>query len=185
MNKSAGFIFSLLLVCCLPAWPSGATVVRFHRVVAFLPANIRHGHSCVTYQPYISSGKFFENLTLTETASGKLYRNDGATVATFPEELTLEIDVTARPCTIGELAEGTDFGENLRLAVEWLGQAAKPSDVIEEKVTSEPWTELTKRWHYRLHLHCNDVPIQDKLKITILQHSGVLIAQIIGGHGSN
>src|SRR5437016_979797 len=93
MNKSAGFIFSLLLVCCLPAWPSGATVVRFHRVVAFLPANIRHGHSCVTYQPYISSGKFFENLTLTETASGK--RTSGEAISSVHGSLVTFSSITS------------------------------------------------------------------------------------------
>jgi len=165
-------VAGLLLTSTLLAVPAWAKKTKLVERVAMPGGVVRLDYNtCLAFSPSVHAGQFFKDLVKIERKGATEFRRGSQIIRTFPETVSLEIDVWANPCDSSSIAGSSappsaEVFEELKFQLEWdLSGDRMPVKVIETKIANEPWTELTQHWHYTLRVESDGIPLDSGLMI--------------------
>jgi hypothetical protein len=141
---------------------------------------VRRGGTCVTFEPFLSAGDFFEGLQRLDLPSGPMYRKNSAPVTHFPTYLTIEMHVNIHECdsNLYTSASSPDFVAGMRFRAQWKRNLEmRPADFTIEKVPLN-LNEDDNRLLYVLRIKNDDVPLTDHLIISVLTDRGKLLSRM-------
>ena len=178
---------SLTNKCVCLRLPPGAPPPREYKKGAALGYTVfRRLNRCVIFDGGISGG-FFEGLQRIDTTNGTVFRKAGQAIATFPEDVTLEISFWATfsywPWDPFEEAEAPLPAEffGLRFQVKWTGSLTRDLGELPSELLTEHRPEQRRPAHlYRIEVSAKGIPLDDNLEIRILTPTGTQIGCIRG-----
>lgn len=141
---------------------------------------VRRGDTCVTFEPFLSAGDFFEGLQRLDLPSGPMYRKNSAQVTHFPTYLTIEMHVNIHECdsNLYTSARSPEFVAGMKFRAQWKRNLdMRPADFTIEKVPLN-LGEDDNRLLYVLRIKNNDVPLTDHLIISVLSDHGKLLSRM-------
>ena len=143
---------------------------------------VTHGidkfHStCIWYQVFFVSGKFFEGLHQRQGADGAEFTNGHIAYRTFPDRLIVDLQATVFKCPAKRnQIPAAGFGEGL------MSEPLFDLKWKDDRGNVQPVTFLSARqehrtysivWDYFLELAAKDVPLTDALLIDVSLRGGV------------
>src|ERR1700679_4232397 len=139
MKTSASRLLITLAASLLPLVPFGAwgesavqespQVLEYKEVVPLSSGQVRDGNVCVNFSPVMTSGEFFDGLQRHETPSGDEFRKNSRVVTNFPEQLTVQLQLSISVCDadIYTPAPAPGFVNGIRFKAQWKrGLAMRP-----------------------------------------------------------
>lgn len=160
-----------------------AKTVEYKEVVPLSSGEIREGNTCVYLGPAMSAGEFFDGLQRTETPGGDVFRKNASVVQTFPDGITVQVQVGISVCNadIYTPAPAPSFVSGMQFKAQWKrGLAMRP--VAQLRVQRIPFLaeEGDNRMLYVLKIHDKDVPLTDHLIISVISPQGKLLSRMAG-----
>lgn len=158
-------------------------IVEYKEVVPLSSGEIREGNTCVYLGPVMSAGEFFDGLQRTETPAGDVFRKNAGVVQTFPDAITVQVQVGISVCNadIYTPAPAPSFVSGMQFKAQWKrGLAMRP--VAQLRVQRIPFMaeEGDNRMMYVLKIHDKDVPLTDHLIISVISPQGKLLSRMSG-----
>jgi len=158
-------------------------IVEYKEVVPLSSGEIREGNVCVHMGPAMSAGEFFDGLQRSETASGDVFRKDSQVVRTFPDAITVQVQVGISVCNadIYTPAPAPAFVDGMQFKVQWKrGLAMRP--VAQLRVQRIPFMaeDGDNRMLFVLKIRDKDVPLTDHLIISVISQQGKVLSRMAG-----
>jgi len=158
-------------------------IVEYKEVVPMSSGEIREGNVCVHMGPAMSAGEFFDGLQRYETAGGDVFRKDSQVVQTFPDAITIQVQVGISVCNadIYTPAPAPPFVDGMQFKVQWKrGLAMRP--VAQLRVQRIPFLaeEGDNRMLFVLKIRDKGVPLTDHLIISVISQQGKLLSRMAG-----
>jgi hypothetical protein len=188
----SGFL-SFLVVTLFLLMPFGASgeaplqvpaqIVEYKEVVPLSSGQVRDGNVCVNFSPVMTSGEFFDGLQRHETPSGDEFRKNSRVVTNFPEQLTVQLQLSISVCDadIYTPAPAPGFVNGIRFKAQWKrGLAMRPVEqfaIQRVAITSE---EGDSRLLFLLKIRDKNVPLTDHLIISVISPQGKLLSRMSG-----
>src|ERR1700677_1104484 len=188
----SGFL-SFLVVTLFLLMPFGASgeaplqvpaqIVEYKEVVPLSSGQVRDGNVCVNFSPVMTSGEFFDGLQRHETPSGDEFRKNSRVVTNFPEQLTVQLQLSISVCDadIYTPAPAPGFVNGIRFKAQWKrGLAMRPVEqfaIQRVAITSE---EGDSRMLFLLKIRDKNVPLTDHLIISVISPQGKLLSRMSG-----
>jgi hypothetical protein len=178
-------LFSLVPFGALAEAPAQgpAPIVEYKEVVPLSSGQVRAGDVCVNFGPVMTSGDFFDGLQRRETPSGDEFHKNSRVVKDFPEQLTVQVQLSISVCDadIYTPAPAPGFVNGIRFKAQWKrGLAMRPVAqfaVQRVAITSE---EGDSRMLFLLKIRDKDVPLTDHLIISVISPQGKLLSRMAG-----
>jgi hypothetical protein len=174
---------ALLAVAVCAAGVQVAKIVEYKEVVPLSSGQIRDGNTCVYLGPAMSAGEFFDGLQRTESANGDVFRKNAQVVQTFPDAITVQVQVGISVCNadIYTPAPAPSFVNGMQFKVQWKrGLVMRP--VAQLRVQRIPFMaeEGDNRMLFVLKIHDKDVPLTDHLIVSVISPQGKLLSRMAG-----
>jgi hypothetical protein len=160
-----------------------AQIVEYKEVVPLSSGQVRDRDVCVSFSPVMTSGEFFDGLQRHETPSGDEFRKNSRVVQNFPEQITVQMQLSISVCDadIYTPAPAPGFVSGIRFKAQWKrGLAMRPVEqfaVQRVAITSE---EGDSRMLFLLKIRDKDVPLTDHLIISVISPQGKLLSRMSG-----
>jgi hypothetical protein len=141
---------------------------------------VRRGDTCVTFEPFLSAGDFFEGLQRLDLPAGPMYRKNSELVTRFPTYLMIELFVNIHQCdsNLYTSAPSPEFVAGMKFRAQWKRNLdMRPADVTIEKVPLNVG-EDDNRLMFVLRIKNEDVPLTDHLIISVLSDQGKLLSRM-------
>jgi hypothetical protein len=193
MKMSALGLLAVLVASLFPLIPFGALagapaqgptpIVEYKEVVPLSSGQVRNGDVCANFGPVMTSGDFFDGLQRHETPSGDEFHKNSQVVKNFPEQLTVQVQLSISVCDadIYTPAPAPGFVNGIRFKAQWKrGLAMRPVAqfaVQRVAITSE---EGDSRMLFLLKIRDKDVPLTDHLIISVISPQGKLLSRMSG-----
>jgi len=146
----------------------------------------RQLNRCVIFDAGIY-GDFFKGLQRKDTPNGPIFGKSGQRIATFPDDLSLEISFRAGfsygPLDPAGMVDAPLPAElsGLRFQIKWTGSSTRDLGELPAELLSEPSPEqLRPKNFYRIELPAKGVPLDDTLEVRVLTRTGAQIGCIRG-----
>ena len=188
----SGFL-SFLVVTLFLLMPFGASgeaplqvpaqIVEYKEVVPLSSGQVRDGNVCVNFGPVMTAGDFFDGLQRHETPSGDEFRKNSRVVQNFPEQITVQVQLSISVCDadIYTPAPAPGFVNGIRFKAQWKrGLAMRPVEqfaIQRVAITSE---EGDSRMLFLLKIRDKNVPLTDHLIISVISPQGKLLSRMSG-----
>ncbi len=160
--------------------PNGR-ISQYTDIVKLSVGEVRSGDVCVTFEPTMESGTFFNGLERIDLDSGVLFRKNSTNVFNFPSYLKIDIHVSVHVCdsNIYTPARSPDLMKGMKFRAQWKRNLAlRPvANVTLENVPLN-LEEGDNRLLYVLRIREEDVPLTDHLIISVLTAQGKLLSRM-------
>ena len=172
-----------LVALCGEPFQAPAQIVEYKEVVPLSSGQVRAGDVCVNFSPVMTSGSFFDGLQRRETPSGDEFRINSRVVKNFPEQITVQMQLSISVCDadIYTPAPAPGFVNGIRFKAQWKRELAmRPVAqfaVQRVAITSE---EGDSRMLFLLKIRDQDVPLTDHLIISVMSPQGKLMSRMSG-----
>jgi hypothetical protein len=130
---------------------------------------------------------FFQDLKQVNVKGTTEYRHGKDVVATFPDELTLRVEIARGPATMPTCGMIPNFDSaTVQFWAEWRNGSqrilAKGIVVRTDWEASAVWCEdnCGGYWEYELRINSENVPLKDRLVVSMDTEKGTQIAEYIG-----
>jgi hypothetical protein len=176
----------LLLAATVAAQPADKTK---------LAEQVSIGGSGVSFHEYCGSVSvlmhhdFFEGLERIQTADRTVFRKKRKTYSHFPETFAVLIHFHLRYCgksapqEPGFIKPETAINR-LQLELEWKSSTeTRDAEIAEMEVLPPFWGDFADVWTIRLEVRAPQVPLTDRLIVTLYSKEGKLIASFARGLG--
>jgi len=193
MKTAVSRFLSVLVVTLFLLIPLGALgesgvqeapqVLEYKEVVPLSSGQVRDGNVCVNFGPVMTAGDFFDGLQRHETASGDEFRKNSQVVRNFPEQITVQVQLSISVCDadIYTPAPAPGFVNGIRFKAQWKrGLAMRPVEqfaIQRVAITSE---EGDSRLLFLLKIRDKNVPLTDHLIISVISPQGKLLSRMSG-----
>lgn len=160
-----------------------AQIVEYKEVVPLSSGQVRDRNVCVNFNPVMTAGDFFDGLQRHETPSGDEFRKNSRVVTNFPEQLTVQLQLSISVCDadIYTPAPAPGFVNGIRFKAQWKrGLAMRPVEqfaIQRVAITSE---EGDSRLLFLLKIRDKNVPLTDHLIISVISPQGKLLSRMSG-----
>ena len=188
----SGFL-SFLVVTLFLLMPFGASgeaplqapaqTVEYKEVVPLSSGQVRDRDVCVNFSPAMTSGEFFDGLQRHETPSGDEFRKNSRVVTNFPEQLTVQLQLSISVCDadIYTPAPAPGFVNGIRFKAQWKrGLAMRPVEQFAIQRVAIPSEEGDSRLLFLLKIRDKNVPLTDHLIISVISPQGKLLSRMSG-----
>jgi hypothetical protein len=158
-------------------------VLEYKEVVPLSSGQVRDGNVCVNFGPVMTAGDFFDGLQRHETPSGDEFRKNSRVVQNFPEQITVQVQLSISVCDadIYTPAPAPGFVNGIRFKAQWKrGLAMRPVEqfaIQRVAITSE---EGDSRLLFLLKIRDKNVPLTDHLIISVISPQGKLLSRMSG-----
>jgi hypothetical protein len=142
--------------------------------------------TCLGFEVYFISDKFFKGLRERETARGLEFTKDGKTYQSFPDRLIVHVQVIVFKCRPTDQGQQypVGYGEGLMsdtsFELNWKGASGSLRPVTPVSV-HERHLAIGIKWDYFLDLSSKDVPLTDSLVVDISVRKGTTHIQFSAG----
>ena len=149
---------------------------------------------CVYSPIHISQepNAFFQDLKQVKAKGTTEYRHGKDAVATFPDELTLRVEIVRGPATMPTCGVTPNFDSaTVQFRAEWWNGsqrvAAKGTVVRTDWEAPAIWCEdgCGGYWEYELRIDSENVPLKDQLVVRVDTENGTPIAEYVSELGTN
>jgi hypothetical protein len=130
---------------------------------------------------------FFQDLKQVKAQGTTEYRHGKDVVATFPDELTLRVEIARGLTTMPMCGVTPNFDSaTVQVRAEWWNGsqriAAKGTVVRTDWEASAIWCEDScgGYWEYELRINSENVPLKDRLVVRVDTENGAPIAEYVG-----
>jgi hypothetical protein len=141
---------------------------------------VRRGDTCVTFEPILQAGDFFEGLQRLDLPSGPMYRKNSSQVTTFPTFLQIDVHVNIHECdsNLYTSAPSPDFVAGMKFRAQWKRDLdMRPANFTIESVPLN-LEEGDNRLLYVLRIKDQNVPLTDHLIISVWTDRGKLLSRM-------
>jgi len=182
---------------------NGGPAVQYKRQVYLGIGSFKYPEgvgNCIDLGSLLSSGDFFEGISLTDTQAGPQFYKQGQLVEVFPENLLIEVSAVTDP-TGCDYAQGTakqganpppillgpgppiDLEKSVHFEIAFVkGSLAVPAQVISTRAGKMPFTEAgPQRWGFDILVRSKGERLTDEVKLKVLSEDGKLLTCIAGG----
>lgn len=160
-----------------------AQIVEYKEVVPLSSGQVRDHDVCVTFSPVMAAGDFFDGLQRHETPSGDEFHKNSRLVTSFPEQLTVQLQLSISVCDadIYTPAPAPSFVSGIRFRAQWKrGLAMRPVTELRVQRVAITSEEGDSRLLFLLKIRDQDVPLTDHLIISIISPQGKLLSRMSG-----
>src|ERR1700689_5059961 len=158
-------------------------VLEYKEVVPLSSGQVRDGNVCVNFGPVMTAGDFFDGLQRHETPSGDEFRKNSRVVTNFPEQLTVQVQLSISVCDadIYTPAPAPGFVNGIRFKAQWKrGLAMRPVEQFAIQRVAIPSEEGDSRMLFLLKIRDKNVPLTDHLIISVISPQGKLLSRMSG-----
>jgi hypothetical protein len=141
---------------------------------------VRRGDTCVTFEPFMQAGDFFEGLQRLDLPSGPTFRKNSSQVTSYPTYVTIDMHVNIHECdsNLYTSASSPDFVAGMKFRAQWKRNLdMRPADFTVEKVPLN-LEEGDNRLLFVLRLKNQNVPLTDHLIISVWTDHGKLLSRM-------
>jgi hypothetical protein len=183
---AAVLVFALLVPVCAGAdgaYQSNegpAPLWEYKEQVPLSVGEVRRGDTCVTFEPLMQSGDFFEGLQRLDLPSGPMFRKNRTQVTTFPTFLQVDMHVNIHECdsNLYTSAASPDFVAKMKFRAQWKRDLdMRAADFTVERVPLN-LEEGDNRMLFVLRLKNQNVPLTDHLIISVWTDHGKLLSRM-------
>ena len=153
-------------------------VLEYKEVVPLSSGQVRDGNVCVNFGPVMTAGDFFDGLQRHETPSGDEFRKNSRVVQNFPEQITVQVQLSISVCDadIYTPAPAPGFVNGIRFKAQWK-RPVEQFAIQRVAITSE---EGDNRLLFLLKIRDKNVPLTDHLIISVISPQGKLLSRMSG-----
>lgn len=159
----------------------GGRISQYTESVKLSTGEVRRGDICVTFEPRMESGTFFDGLERIDLDSGIQFRKNSASVFNFPSYLKIDIRVSVHVCdsNIYTPAHSPDFMKGMKFRAQWKRNLdLRPVANITLENVPLNLEEGDNRLLFVLRIRDEDVPLTDHLIISVLTAQGKLLSRM-------
>jgi hypothetical protein len=156
-------------------------ISHYTESVRLSTGEIRRGDTCVTFEPTMESGTFFDGLERIDLDSGVQFRRNSASVLLFPSYLKIDIHVSVHLCdaNIYTPARSPDFMKGMKFRAQWKRNLElRPVANITLESVPLNLEDGDNRLLFVLRIRDEDVPLTDHLIISVLTAQGKLLSRM-------
>jgi len=160
--------------------PNGR-ISQYTESVKLSTGEVRRGDICVTFEPRMESGTFFDGLERIDLDSGVQFRKDSSSVFNFPSYLKIDIHVSVHVCdsNLYTPARSPDFMKGMKFRAQWKRNLdLRPVANITLENVPLSLEEGDNRLLFVLRIRDEDVPLTDHLIISVLTAQGKLLSRM-------
>jgi hypothetical protein len=160
-----------------------AQTVEYKEVVPLSSGQVRDRDVCVNFSPVMASGDFFDGLQRHETPSGDEFHKNSRLVTNFPEQLTVQLQLSISVCDadIYTPAPAPGFVSGIRFRAQWKrGLAMRPVTELRVQRVAITSEEGDSRLLFLLKIRDQGVPLTDHLIISVISPQGKLLSRMSG-----
>jgi hypothetical protein len=184
----AGRVLALfLLAATVAAQPGDKT--KMTKEVSIGGSGISFHEYCGSVSVLMHHDDFFEGLERIHTPDGVVFRKKRKTYSHFPETFAVLIHFRLRYCgkstpqDPGFIKPETAVN-SLQLELEWKSDTeTRDAEVAEMEVLPPFWGDMADLWTIRLEIRAPQVPLTDRLIVTLYSKDGKLIASCAAALG--
>jgi hypothetical protein len=162
---------------------SPAQNLEYKEVVPLSSGQVRDHDVCVNFSPVMTAGDFFDGLQRHETPSGDEFRKNSRLVTNFPEQLTVQLQLSISVCDadIYTPAPAPSFVNGIRFKAQWKrGLAMRLVTELRVQRVAITSEEGDSRLLFLLKIRDQNVPLTDHLIISVISPQGKLLSRMSG-----
>ncbi|MGA8037559.1 MAG: hypothetical protein WA823_01055 [Candidatus Acidiferrales bacterium] len=186
LRAAYAVLFALLIPCSAGAGatqrsnePAGP-IWEYKEQVPLSIGEVRRGETCVTFEPFMQAGDFFDGLQRLDLPSGPMFRKNSTQVTTYPTYVTVDMHVNIHECdsNLYTAASSPDFVAGMKFRAQWKREMdMRPADFTVEKVPLN-LEEGDNRLLFVLRIKNQNVPLTDHLIISVWTDHGKLLSRM-------
>lgn len=149
--------------------------------VSLSNGQIRAGDVCVNFIPVMQSLSFFNGLERIDTPQGSEFRKNSQPVDSFPDYLTLEINIRIEVCDSDTYtpAKTPDVIKGMQFRVQWKrGLYLRPAASVTIERKPLVMEEGDNRMLYVIKVRDHNVPLSDHLILSVISASGKIMSRM-------
>jgi hypothetical protein len=179
----AAAISAVLLILPSAFGQAPPPIVEYKEVVPITSGQIRDGKTCISFNPVMTAGDFFDRLQRRETPSGDEFLKNSQMVTTFPDQITVQVQTSITICDadIYTAAPVPSFFNGLQFKAQWKrGLAMRTVSQVTVQRVMFASEDGNNRLMFLLKIRDHDVPLTDHLIISVISPQGKLLSRMSG-----